>query len=282
MDATDFGLVDVPAGSVDIGTTRGGWMHGKDRPAFRAELPSFRIMSNPLTPTLATKVLGREMDELEGWATGWDDATLGELREGLTELRSPEGMEWRLPSPAEWERAIAFGSISMPHGFEEILEGHPHPDHRGARFDGAPRWVEHDRSMMTRYREGRKSHPSRSDVFIAQPIPVFAPQGTAILRLVLTPTRPEDAPIVPRSADLRRRILEEVLIVTLVGIVPSFLIPVMNGAVGYLAEGWPNLVFGGVLIGVATGTLWRPRTRRWILGEDGAEHASDRSIPTTE
>ena len=33
-----------------------------------------------------------------------------------------------------------------------------------------------------------------------------------------------------------------------------------NASPGYIAEGWLNLVLGGVFLGLSTGIFWRPRT----------------------
>ena len=68
----------------------------------------------------------------------------------------------------------------------------------------------------------------------------------------------------PARADNRRIVFEEIVICTLIGIIPSFVWAHFNASQGYIAEGWLNLILGGVFMGLCTGIFWRPRTPTYL------------------
>jgi hypothetical protein len=51
----------------------------------------------------------------------------------------------------------------------------------------------------------------------------------------------------------------EVVCTVLLGVIPSFVIPILRGMGDYAVSGWPNLLFGGLCAGFVTGAFWRPR-----------------------
>jgi hypothetical protein len=64
------------------------------------------------------------------------------------------------------------------------------------------------------------------------------------------------------------RLLSEELIISLIfGIIPSFIWASFNASPGYISEGWLNLIFGGLFIGVFTIIFWRPRTKTWTVDQ---------------
>ena len=65
--------------------------------------------------------------------------------------------------------------------------------------------------------------------------------------------------MVPENADLARNIRDELFWITLLGVIPSFTIPILRGMTDYAVNGWPNLLFGGLCIGFVSGAFWRPR-----------------------
>jgi hypothetical protein len=91
-----------------------------------------------------------------------------------------------------------------------------------------------------------------------------------VARLVISPIRKGEAVRVPESADLTRNIRSEILWITLLGIIPSFTIPILRGFDSYAIDGWANLLFGGLCVGFVSGAFWRPRRATWYLDEDGA------------
>ena len=76
------------------------------------------------------------------------------------------------------------------------------------------------------------------------------------------------APKLPDSSNKTRVLFEELLISLLFGIIPSFIWAHFNASPGYISEGWLNLVFGGLFIGVISATFWRPKTKSWRVGEN--------------
>lgn len=76
------------------------------------------------------------------------------------------------------------------------------------------------------------------------------------------------APKLPESSDKSNLLFEELLISLIIGIIPSFIWAYFNASKGYIAEGWLNLVFGGLFIGVFTVIFWRPKTKSWRVGKN--------------
>ena len=77
-----------------------------------------------------------------------------------------------------------------------------------------------------------------------------------------------DSPRLPDSSDKSRLLFEESSIALIFGIIPSFLWAYFNASDGYILEGWLNLVFGGIFIGVFTVIFWRPKTTSWRVGNN--------------
>ncbi|MED5375870.1 MAG: hypothetical protein VX892_05115, partial [Candidatus Thermoplasmatota archaeon] len=67
-----------------------------------------------------------------------------------------------------------------------------------------------------------------------------------------------DGDTLPTGPDPIRRFSEEIIIATVLGIIPSFIWAFFNASSGYIREGWPGLVLGGVFIGVFSAIFWRP------------------------
>jgi len=90
------------------------------------------------------------------------------------------------------------------------------------------------------------------------------------LRLVRRPSKYFGTPIrLPRAGDSTRILKEEAVICLVVGILPSFTWAWFNASSGYIAEGWLNLVMGGVFFGLSTAILWRPKTPTYIQTDSG-------------
>ena len=75
------------------------------------------------------------------------------------------------------------------------------------------------------------------------------------------------APQLPNSSDKSRILIEELMISLFFGIIPSFVWASFNASPGYISEGWLNLVFGGLFIGVFTIIFWRPKTKSWHINQ---------------
>lgn len=96
-------------------------------------------------------------------------------------------------------------------------------------------------------------------------------EGCKYLRLVKRTKvwgHDSSAPKLPESSDKSNLLFEELLISLIIGIIPSFIWAYFNASTGYISEGWLNLVFGGLFIGVFTVIFWRPRTKSWRVGKN--------------
>ena len=96
-------------------------------------------------------------------------------------------------------------------------------------------------------------------------------EGCKYLRLVKRTkvwSHDSSAPKLPESSDKSNLLFEELLISLIIGIIPSFIWAYFNASTGYISEGWLNLVFGGLFIGVFTVIFWRPRTKSWRVGNN--------------
>ena len=92
--------------------------------------------------------------------------------------------------------------------------------------------------------------------------------GTRILGVEEEPNRGltdgrSQAPRLPKNPPRRRIIFEEVSIIILLGIIPSFVWAHFNASPGYIETGWPGLILGGVILGLLSGLFWRPKQQTW-------------------
>ncbi|MBT6973224.1 MAG: hypothetical protein HOA04_09005 [Euryarchaeota archaeon] len=122
---------------------------------------------------------------------------------------------------------------------------------------------------MKRYRASIKSHPTKRGLTFRSQTPIFAPQADTYIRLVIRKIGSSEGIIVPEEADLKAVFKQEILIAIMIGIVPSFLIPIFRGFSDYVLDGWVNLIFGGLCISFASAAIWRPKRPTWYLADDG-------------
>ena len=71
------------------------------------------------------------------------------------------------------------------------------------------------------------------------------------------------APRLPKNPPTKTILLEEISIIMLLGIIPSFLWAHFNASPGYIETGWPGLILGGVILGLSSGLFWRPKQPTW-------------------
>lgn len=255
---------EVSAATTVLGTTRGGWVYGSQRPCHEVRLPSFFILKTPLRSAEVKRAFGIEVGEAE--KEGWMELTSADLEELATHLMnsdqfktSPfaEGWTVRPPSESEWQTARASNIIETPPGTTERLVDAPAATYRGAMMDGRPRpneWL----GPAAQQRAAIAVHPHRSHVTALGSVPYDRPLPNVVGRLVLTPNRQGPAIRVPESTDRWANLRSELFWTGLLGIVPSFMIPVLRGMGDYAAEGWLNLLLGGLCAGFFTGAIWRP------------------------
>jgi hypothetical protein len=271
----------VLEGSIVLGTTKGGWVYSSQRPSFEARLPMFFALEHPLTSSEVGAVLGIKNEGADSAMETLTSFDLRELAENLTKTQAfeaflennPGAWELRTPTEAEWRHGHAQKVIHLNAGLTERLADAPASNYRGAMMDGRPRPNEL-LGPASSQAAAIAVHPRKPSVIAVTSVPLERPLPNVVARLVLSPVRTGTAKRVPNNTDLWANVRSEVLWTTVLGIIPSFLIPVMRGMSAYATEGWANLLFGGLCAGFFTGAIWRPR-RSVLTYERAAQFVED-------
>lgn len=268
-------FIPIASGSSWLGSDKGGWIYASQRPRYEVRLPTFYILKKPLTRRQIATLLDEEMDlELpDNPMTGLTIPEIETLQEkiaiGLDSMELEDSFDVRLPSFPEWNHA--FSNIDLKPGIVEILSDAAATSHRGGMMDGRPRPIETDGPLQY-HRLAVEMHPRKTESFATSNIPVDRTLPNTVIRFVLSPPRDEPIRRVPESADLIGNLKTEILWTTVLGIIPSFLIPIIRGFGSYAIDGWVNLLFGGLVAGFVTGAIWRPR-RPSISYEEGIQES---------
>jgi hypothetical protein len=260
-------FAEVKAGTTHVGDNRGGWIHASQRPRHEVRLPAFYVLESPLSAEDVATLTGLEKGEQKGAHDGVDAALLQRICAAVRPLVD-EGLEVRPPSLAEWTHARESGVLKPQQGALEVLADAPFSNHRGAPMDGRPREGSGHGPLMDQL-ACIEVHPQNTGTTATSSVPMDRRLPGTVLRLVLSPKRTAPPRTVPKQADRAANLRTEALSTLLIGVVPSFLIPVVRGFGSYALEGWANLLFGGLVAGFVTGAVWRPRrpTVRWEDGE---------------
>lgn len=268
-------FIPIASGSSWLGSDKGGWIYASQRPRYEVRLPTFYILKKPLTRRQIATLLDEEMDlELpDDPMTGLTIPEIETLQEkiaiGLDSMELEDSFDVRLPSFPEWNHA--FSNIDLKPGIVEILSDAAATSHRGGMMDGRPRPIETDGPLQY-HRLAVEMHPRKTESFATSNIPVDRTLPNTVIRFVLSPPRDEPIRRVPESADLIGNLKTEIFWTTVLGIIPSFLIPIIRGFGSYAIDGWVNLLFGGLVAGFVTGAIWRPR-RPSISYEEGIQES---------
>lgn len=268
-------FIPIASGSSWLGSDKGGWIYASQRPRYEVRLPTFYILKKPLTRRQVATILDEEMDlELpDDPMTGLTIPEIETLQEkiaiGLDSMELEDSFDVRLPSFPEWNHA--FSNIDLKPGIVEILSDAAATSHRGGMMDGRPRPIETDGPLQY-HRLAVEMHPRKTESFATSNIPVDRTLPNTVIRFVLSPPRDEPIRRVPESADLIGNLKTEIFWTTVLGIIPSFLIPIIRGFGSYAIDGWVNLLFGGLVAGFVTGAIWRPR-RPSISYEEGIQES---------
>lgn len=278
MNKLDFKR--VPQGSSFLGSDKGGWIYASQRPRYEVQLPDYYILEHPITRGQVAGLLG-ENEDVEDSAEpmiGLIESEIEAIRKQIGEQLDISGLpgKWEVRSPSfpEWHHAR--NEIHLDSGIVEILGDAAAANHRGAMMDGRVRPIE-TTGPLQYHRLAVEMHPKRKDVFATSNIPVDRSLTNTVVRFVISPVREAPARRVPKTADSWGNFRTEMLWTTLLGIVPSFLIPILRGFDTYALDGWPNLLFGGLVAGFVTGAIWRPR-RPTISFEEGVIQESEDSL----
>ncbi|NCG42435.1 MAG: hypothetical protein GWO84_02725 [Euryarchaeota archaeon] len=258
----------VEADSIFVGTDKGGWVYSGQRPRHEVKCPKFYILKEPISRRqIATILNGPEPDERpDDLMEGIDGSALKEILlhansslQKLADSTLDKEYEWEVRCPSEGEWRIAHQQIILNHPTKkvEILADSPASNYRGAMMDGSPR-KSPGIGPTANHRAAIESHPTKNLVALSS-IPMDRSLNDVITRLVITPIRTEPRLMVPDNADFANNLRGELFWMTILGIVPSFAIPILRGMSDYAVNGWPNLLFGGLCIGFVSGAFWRPR-----------------------
>lgn len=273
----------VTDGTIVLGTTKGGWVYSGQRPSFEAKLPTFFTLEHPLRSSQVGAILGLKNDGADSFMESLTSFDLHELANTLSQTdefgafleTNPGEWELRTPTEAEWRQAHAQKKIHLDGGLTERLADAPASNYRGAMMDGRPRPNEL-LGPASSQAAAIAVHPRKPSVIAVTSVPLERPLPNVVARLVISPVRTGSPLRVPENTDLWSNVRSEVFWTTVLGIIPSFLIPIMRGMGDYASEGWVNLLFGGLCAGFFTGAIWRPR--RSVLTFEAATQESEGSL----
>jgi hypothetical protein len=222
--------VQVSPGSATLGSNDRSILRGGVGPRHQVKISkSFEITKNPVPANIALEM----------------------IKSGEAEVASE----------SEWAVSNAQGQIYAELGTIETLADSA-SNYWGKPCDGRP-WKEDGeiRARRVRVWSERGILESTRPIEIADSHP---------LRLVRRESKYSETPIrLPGAGDATRILKQEAVICLATGILPSFIWAWFNASPGYIAEGWLNLVMGGVFFGLSTAILWRPKTPTYIQTESG-------------
>lgn len=256
FNGIDF--LKIESGLTTVGTDKGGWVYASNRPKHEVSIPEFFITKS----VLSSEQLSSLIPELNSLDEGIDFTGIDkEVREQIIGKFADiieQGYEVRAPSIGEWKRAHDLGIISTSPNNVEVLADSAFSNFRGAHMDGSPR-LESMIGPLSSQKAGLQVHPRNQNEFATSAVPQDRRLRNTSLRLVISPKRELPTPKVPNNSDFAKNVRTELLCTLFIGIIPSFLIPVLRGFGSYATEGWANLLFGGIVAGFVTGAVWRPR-----------------------
>ena len=263
----------VDSGSVFIGEDKGGWIYAGQRPRHEVQLPEFYIMESQLTDEDLLEI-SKNID-IDVDSNRWDGEKLNTLLDYLTSqfqesnclIDEKNNWEIRCPSQGEWYASLQNKKITISTKTRELLSDGTSSNHRGAMMDGRPRKFE-GFGPMQYHKASVEVHPSKIDITALSSIPMDRMNDGVLVRLVISPIRQGEIVKVPQNADFLSNIKVEVFWTFVLGIIPSFAIPIFRGMGSYATDGWVNLLFGGLCVGFVSGAFWRPR-RPTIMFEQG-------------
>lgn len=251
-------FLKIESGLTTVGTDKGGWVYASNRPKHEVSIPEFFITKSVLSSEQLSSLIP-ELNSLDEGAdfTGIDKEVREQIIEKFADIVE-QGYEVRAPSIGEWKRAHDLGIISTSPNNVEVLADSAFSNFRGAHMDGSPR-LESMIGPLSSQKAGLQVHPRNQNEFATSAVPQDRRLRNTSLRLVISPKREVPTPKVPNNSDFAKNVRTELLCTLFIGIIPSFLIPVLRGFGSYATEGWANLLFGGIVAGFVTGAVWRPK-----------------------
>ena len=273
LDLAGLSFQKVNSCSVFIGENKGGWIYAGQRPRHEVKLPDFYIMESRLSDKELTEI-SKKLD-IESNSNQWDEEKLNILLNYLetqfyeSDIAIEDKSKWeiRCPSQGEWYASLENKKIIVTTKARELLSDGTSSNHRGAMMDGRPRKFE-GFGPMQYHKAVVEIHPSKIDITALSSIPMDRPNNGVSVRFVISPIRQGDIVKVPQNADFFSNFKVELFWTFVLGIIPSFAIPIFRGMGSYATDGWVNLLFGGLCVGFVSGAFWRPR-RPTVMYEQG-------------
>ena len=231
--------VSFESRTVVIGGSRRGILFGDIGPPHESQVQAFEISRKAFSIDEIFERFGTNSD----WEVAMTNAGV------------------RPPTEGEWICAHESNALELVIGDELLIDRIEPRGYWGQPTDGRPKGPHGQRLIRRMLSSGDT---------IAHLLPSNVSEG--YVRFV-RPVRPVkgwegDGNPLPSGPNPTRRFFEESIIAIVVGIVPSFAWAAVNARPGYIAEGWPGLILGGVMLGLMTGILWRPRYRQFTLRAD--------------
>ncbi len=229
-DSSEIEWTEVEGDIVTIGGSRRGVLFGELGPKHECSVPSLHSTSRADNFVEIEKLFPGDV--------------------GIEERLHKSSI--RLPTEGEWELAFKNQLLSPIHGIEMIGDFVPERGYWGQPTDGRPKGPQ----GLQIIRDWKNGVPKNRFIIDSEKSVAFrlVRQNESISRIKWDG---EGDPL-PLGPDPIRRATEEVMIATLLGIIPSFIWAFFNASPDYIREGWPGLVLGGLFIGVFSAIFWRP------------------------
>jgi len=166
-----------------------------------------------------------------------------------------ESGEAEISSESEWQLAFDRGLIREGSG-TEVLQDRLSSSYWGKICDGRA-FIQKDSNVLV-CREWRGKEATAR----------YLPENSNLEKMVRIVRRENGepnplAPRLPTSPPRTTVLIEEASIILVLGVIPSFLWAFFNASPGYIDTGWPGLVLGGIILGLLTGIIWRPKQPTW-------------------
>lgn len=115
VNGVTFVMVPIEGGTFMMGATpeQGSDPSSREKPAHQVTLSSYHIAQTEVTQELWAAVMGNNPSYFQGTQHPVEQVTWEECQEFISSLNTLTGMEFRLPTEAEWEFAARGGNKSL-------------------------------------------------------------------------------------------------------------------------------------------------------------------------
>jgi|TARA_B110000495_G_C22994176_1_gene585810 hypothetical protein len=172
-----------------------------------------------------------------------------------------ESNDCEVASESEWQLAFEQGAVEGSDELEKLSDRF-RGDYWGKELDGRPISLE---DWTFRIAKKWKDGVPKTCLINSQQ---SEPEYVRLKRFEQLSERDTNPPRLPSQRDTAKLIREEVLVVIIAGVTPSFIWAYFNATEGYIQTGWPGLILGGIILGLATGIFWRPKTTSYRIGRN--------------